>query len=74
MVLVQGRPSVKPKFEKGQRIAVEYRSYFAGGPCIEFVITSVGANHGGLGNHRYWGLDDKGVGHGAYEHQVKGVV
>ncbi len=35
-------------------------------------ISTVSANHGAQGSHRYWGTDKVGQAHGFYEDQIKG--
>lgn len=65
---------MKPRYKKGDRVRAAYHGRFSSGPDVEFVITSVGPNHGGMGNHRYWGVCDRGCGHGAYENQIVGIA
>lgn len=60
------------KYKLDQKVKVHYGGIFW--PDVEFTITSIGANHGGMGKHRYWGVDARGRGHGAYEDQIQGVV
>ena len=61
-------PSV-PKFKIGDRVRVDHGW---DREVIVIVISKVSSNHGSVGAHRYWGRDDRGVGHGAYENQIRG--
>ena len=59
-----------PKFKIGDRVRVD-RGWDRE-VIVVIVISLVSANHGAVGAHRYWGEDDRGVAHGAYEDQIRG--
>lgn len=58
----------KPKYKQGDVVLAKYGSPFW--PDVMFKVEEISPNHGGVGNHRYWGTDSKGVAHGAYESQL----
>lgn len=57
-----------PKFKVGDVVLARYNSIYY--PNTTFTISSTHANHGGEGNHRYWGDASDGEHLGAYEHQL----
>lgn len=59
--------SEQPKYQIGDVLLVNH-GYGAKDIC--FKVITVRANHGGAGNHRYWGEDGSGRAWGAYEDQV----
>lgn len=54
----------KPKFKVGDCLK------YADGPSAWFRVTLIGTNHGGRGEHRYWGDHMLGGAHGAYERDI----
>lgn len=54
-------------FKVGDRLTVNH-GY--GDVDITFTVAELRENHGALGAHRYWGRDDYGNAHGAYENEV----
>jgi hypothetical protein len=54
----------QPKYAVG-----DYLRY-SDGPTAWFCVTDIKANHGGVGNHRYWGRHMLGGVVGAYEDQI----
>lgn len=57
----------QPKYQIGDILLVNH-GY--GAKDIRLKVAKVRANHGGAGNHRYWGKDESGRDWGAYEDQV----
>jgi hypothetical protein len=63
--------SSQPRYQIGDRVRVDHGW---DREVVVITISTVRANHGGQGAHRYWGTDDRGTAHGAYEDQIRGIA
>ena len=61
-----------PKYKVGDRVRAD-RGWDRE-VIVVITITTVSANHGAVGAHRYWGAEDRGAEHGAYEDQIRGYA
>jgi hypothetical protein len=55
-----------PIYEEGDVVTADYSASHR----VIFTVTAIKAHHGGAGAHRYWGVDERGESHGAYQDQI----